>query len=86
MQHQQSHRSEIDKIGDRVSDIENLLARKDLTRMLKHAEGLLVELDRELVNCRRLHRYTNEYDRLEGQLLEQLRQTSKWLTMALLKF
>ncbi len=86
MQHRQSLAREIDSLEARVREIEHPLARKDLERMLAHAKDLAVKLDRELVNCRRLGRYTNDYHKLETETQEQIRQAGKWLTMALLKF
>ena len=86
MQHRQALAQEIVSLEARVREIEHTLARRDLERMLAHAKGLETKLDRELVNCRRLGRYTNDYHKLETETQEQIRQTGKWLTMALLKF
>lgn len=86
MQHGQDRTEQFDRLAHAIEDLDNLLARRDLSRMLKTARGLETELSKESVNCRRLGRVTDSYLRIELQLDEQLRQTSKWLTMALLKF
>jgi hypothetical protein len=86
MKHRLGLSVEIDKLDDKLQVVEHPLARKDLARMLSHARILHNQLDRELVNCRRLGRYTNDYHKLEIETQEQIRQTGKWMTMALLKF
>lgn len=86
MQHPRDRTEEFARLSQAIQDMDNLVARRDLTRMLKTAQQLEIELSKELVNCRRLGRLTNDYQRIEYRLDEQLRQTGKWLTMALLKF
>ena len=63
-----------------------MLVRRDLGRMLEHAEQLWSELDRELVNGRRAGRYTAHYDSLERELEQQLHTIGKYLVYAHLRF
>lgn len=72
---------------ERVSAIDHNypLIRKDLERMLGVATSTWTELDKELVICRRLGRYTAAYQSLEDRLEDQVKSTGKWLTLALLK-
>ena len=86
MQHRQNYPEQLDQLRNRIAEIDNMLARADLRRMINHAQDIWIQLDKSLVDCRRLNRYTNEYEQTEAALVEQLRQTSKWLTLALLKY
>ena len=87
MQHRTpAHIETLDDLTQRVISLDNMLARKDLIRMLGVARKLSLSLDRELVECRRLHRYTAHYDQLEVHLVEQIRTVGKWLTWAHLRF
>lgn len=76
--------SQIEYLRARINQLDHPIKQRDLSRLLATASALYVELDRELVNCRRQGRYTGEYLKLEEQLREQLRVVSKWLTWALL--
>jgi histidine ammonia-lyase len=86
MQHRQNYPEQFDQLANRIAEIDNMLARADLRRMINHAQDIWIKLDKALVDCRRLNRYTLEYQHTEAALVEQLRQTSKWLTLALLKY
>ena len=86
MQHRQNYPEQFDQLGNRIAEIDNMLARADLGRMINHAQDIWIKLDKALVDCRRLNRYTLDYEHTEAALVEQLRQTSKWLTLALLKY
>ncbi len=87
MQHRNSsYIIELDQLADHVSSMDNMLARRDLGRMLNAARNIATDMDRELVECRRLNRYTSKYVQLESKLEEQLRTISKWLTWAHLRF
>ena len=87
MQHRRPElRTELDLLNNRVRANPNLVVRRDLGRMLNHAEELYSELDRELVESRRLQRYTHAYSELETKLAQQLESVSKWLVWAHLRF
>ena len=71
---------------EQVRAVKNLLARQDLTRMLDHCVRLWNKMDSELVECRRLNRYTALYQSVEAQYVEQLRTVSRYLVWAHLRF
>ena len=77
---------ELDDLALSVNTHPNSLVRRDLGRMINHALILADRLDRALVECRRLRRYTHEYTELERELSEQIRTVSKWLVWAHLRF
>ena len=77
---------ELDALAHRVNVNRNMLVRRDLGRMINHALILADRMDRELVNSRRLRRYTHEYSELERELEGQIRTVSKWLVWAHLRF
>mgnify|MGYP003340771642 CR=1 FL=1 len=77
---------ELDDLTHRVNQNPNTLVRRDLGRMINHALELADRMDRELVNSRRLRRYTHEYGELERELESQIQTVSKYLVWAHLRF
>jgi hypothetical protein len=70
----------------RVKRITDTQARRDLMRMLRVAQRILAELDRERVRCRRLQKPTLAYQELHKKALQQLDCVEKNLLMATLIF
>jgi len=68
----------------RIQRITDIQARRDLVRMLKVAQRILVELDRERVRCRRLQKPTLAYQELHQKAMQQLDNVEKNLLMATL--
>jgi hypothetical protein len=66
----------------RIQSITDVQARKDLMRMLRAAQRILVELDRERVRCRRLQKPTLTFLDLQQKALQQLDCVEKNLLMA----
>lgn len=58
--------------------------REDMRRLWRPARALWDELDRELVECRRLHKPTIRYQELEADLIERLDLIEQYLTFATL--
>ena len=56
--------------------------RGDLKRMWKHAQQLWGDLDKEMVNCRRLHKATAHYTSLEEALNETLTTLEQYIMWA----
>jgi hypothetical protein len=54
----------IDRAVSQVATIKNKQARRDLKRMLQSADAAMTNIDRELVNCRRLNRPTIKHSEL----------------------
>ena len=65
---------------------DNQLVRRDLGRMLSHAEQIWNELDRELVESRRRGSYTTRYLERETELEQHLRTIGRYLVYAHLRF
>ena len=87
MQHRKPSLAEaIEQLDRRVRRLDNLVARRDLVRMLAHARELYTELDQRLVESRQRRTYTADYDRVERELEEQLQTVERWLVWALLRF
>ena len=87
MQHRNTEvAAAIEQLDRRVRRLDNLVARRDLVRMLAHARALYTELDQRLVESRQRRTYTADYDRVERELLEQLQTVERWLVWALLRF
>lgn len=86
MQHEKDYRVRLNSLGRNISRVGDSLALRDLRRMYDVAENLYQVLDRELVECRRLGRYTSQYRNMERRLEDQLNTVGKWTTLALLKY
>lgn len=58
--------------------------REDMRRLWRPARALWDELDKELVECRRLHRPTVRYREIEQDLATRLDLMEQYLTFATL--
>ena len=63
------------QIESKIPLIKNKQARRELTMMLKSGNAALTKLDRELVECRRLHKQTVKYQ----ELLEEADKVLKFI-------
>ena len=58
--------------------------REDMRRLWRPARSLWDELDKELVECRRLHKPTVKYQEIEQDLRNRLDTMEQYLTFATL--
>lgn len=58
--------------------------REDMRRLWRPARALWDELDKELVECRRLHKPTIRYKELEQDLQDRLDLIEQYITFGLL--
>lgn len=79
----------MDELQDRVTEaikhianIQDRFVRRDLDRMLKTVKEALDELDRESVECRRIHRTTARYEQLKITADERISNLEKHIVFA----
>jgi hypothetical protein len=58
--------------------------REDMRRLWRPARALWDELDRELVECRRLNKHTIKYKEIEQDIIARLDIIEQYLTFGLL--
>lgn len=76
--------SRLDKIERAIPQIKNKIARRDLLKMLRNIDKVIVEADMESVECRRLHRQTLRYQELLEKAHKQITNLEQHLTFAAL--
>ena len=60
----------------------NWLVKRDLNKMLKTVKAEFIELDKELVNCRRNRKYTSTYSSIEESCETMLNTLERRVTWA----
>ena len=85
----QHYNNNMDELQDRVIDatkhialIQDRFIRRDLDRMLKTVHAALDDLDRESVECRRLHKITARYEQLKTLADERVTNLEKHIVFA----
>lgn len=74
----------LDKVERAIPSIKNKVARRDLMKMLRNTDKLLVQADMERVECRRLHRETIRYQELIKKADQSISHLEQHLTFAAL--
>jgi len=67
-----------------IATVRSRVARKDLIKMLKPIDSALNRLNKESVECRRLHRPTARYQLLEQETQDLVKHLEKYLIFACL--
>ena len=76
----------LDRAHGEIRGIRNKRAQRDLYLMLRPIERVLTQMSSESVECRRLQRVTDRYERLVAQCEELLDNLEKHLLMARLMY
>lgn len=76
----------LDRAHGEIRGIRNKRAQRDLYLMLRPIERVLTQMSGESVECRRLQRVTDKYQRLVVQCEELLDNLEKHLLMARLMY
>lgn len=69
-----------------VSSTKDIRAKSDLYKIYSNCRNLYTELDRELVECRRLKHTTAKYQSIEQKLNESITEFEQWITFAALLY
>lgn len=67
-----------------INAVKSKVARRDLVKMVRTIDAKVSEVDRELVECRRMHKETPRYRELQQQAVELLDNLEKHITFAAL--
>jgi hypothetical protein len=67
-----------------IAAVRSKVARRDLVKMLKPINTVLIRLSQESVECRRLHRPTTRYQALEQEAEDLVKNLEKYLIFACL--
>ena len=67
-----------------INTVKSKVARRDLIKMVRGVDSKITEVDRESVECRRLHKETVRYKELKQQALALLDNLEKHIVFAAL--
>jgi hypothetical protein len=67
-----------------INTVKSKIAKRDLIKMVRGVDGKITEVDRESVECRRLHKETVRYKELKQEALALLDNLEKHITFAAL--
>lgn len=74
----------LDRDIQQINAVKSRVAKRDLVKMVRAIDRKLTEVDRESVECRRLHKETPRYRELQQQVRELLDNLEKHITFAAL--
>ena len=82
----QSHRDALDVCLVALQGTHNIVAKSTMWKFYNNCRLLWVELDIEMVECRRRKRVTQKYTELEAKYTESIRNFEQWHLMATLMY
>ena len=82
----QKHRDELDVCLTALQQTNNMVAKSTMWKFYNNLRITWVELDREMVECRRLKRVTPKYTDLEAKYAEHYKNFEQWHVMASLMY
>jgi len=74
----------LDRAITQINAVKSRVAKRDLIKMVRGIDGKMTEVDRELVECRRLHKETPRYRELKQQAHELVDNLEKHIVFAAL--
>lgn len=74
----------LDRAVPQISALNSKVAKRDLVKMVRTIDNKMTEIDRELVECRRIHKETPRYQELRQQALDLVDNLEKHITFAAL--
>ena len=86
---QENHQALKDRLDQCLVLLQNttdMRAKSSLWKFYNNIRITWVELDKEMVECRRRKKVTQKYTSLEAQFNEYVNHFEQWATMAMLKF
>jgi len=82
----QNHRDELDLCLTALQGTNNMVAKSTLWKFYNNLRITWVELDNEMVNCRRRNKVTHKYTELEAEFAEHFANFNQWHVMAALMY
>ena len=83
-QRHQANHNRLDQCLTAIQKTNDMRAKSALWKMYTNVRKTWVEMDREMVQCRRSKRITPKYTELESKLTTYIAEFEQWLTMAAL--
>ena len=80
----QAHRDELDVLLTFLKNTTDIQAKSTLWKFYKNTRLIWVELDKEMIQCRRRGKLTQKYTDLEVLYAENIKNFEQWVTMAAL--
>ena len=74
----------VDTAYTQITRVNDKRARRDLVLMMRTIDRTVTELDKESVQCRRLHKVTPKYTELEQECKDLLTNIEQHITFATL--
>jgi uncharacterized protein YcaQ len=84
MVHAKELKHRLDTAFFRIIELTQGEQRRDLQHMWRHARSMFDLMDQELVQCRRIQKYTTQYKDFEKRVEESLDTIEQYLTFATL--
>jgi len=82
----QKHRDELDALLEALQSTKDMRAKSTLWKFYNNARLIWVELDKEMIQCRRRKKLTQKYTDLEVQYAECIKVFEQWTLMATLLY
>jgi len=80
----QAHRDELDVLLTILQNTTDIRAKSALWKFYNNTRLIWVEMDTEMIQCRRRGKLTQKYTELEAQYAENIKIFEQWTTMATL--
>jgi hypothetical protein len=80
----QAHRDELDVLLTCLQNTSDIRAKSALWKFYNNTRLIWVELDKEMIQCRRRGKLTQKYTELEVRYAENIKNFEQWITMATL--
>jgi hypothetical protein len=81
-----SYSNQLSALLKMCSDTADMRARSTLFKFYKNCRDIYTEMDKEMVNCRRVGRVTLKYTELQAKYKEAITTFEQWTVMATLMF
>ena len=81
-----AHHNKLSALLKLCSGTGDMRARSTLFKFYKNCKEIYAEMDKEMVNCRRLGKVTLKYTELETKYIESINTFDQWTVMATLMF
>lgn len=82
----QAHRDKLDELLTVLQKTGDVRAKSTLWKFYNNTRLIWVELDKEMVQCRRKGNVTLKYTELEAEYAENIRNFEQWVIMASLMY
>lgn len=82
----QKHRDELDVLLTQMQNTKDMRAKSTLWKFYNNTRLIWVDLDTEMIQCRRRGKLTQKYKDLEAQYAECIKTFEQWTVMATLLY